>query len=72
MATRTEIHKSHQMAQPTHLHTHINIPYKLNQKQDTHGGRAIRLLARQSMQKRILNITGNGASVIASLPVQQS
>ena len=38
---------------PTHLHTRTNIPYKSNQKQGTHGGRAIYQLARPSTQKRI-------------------
>ena len=74
MATRIHLHKSHQMAQRhTHALTHSH-EHSLQIKSKTgHAQRTSDLPIGQTIHtEKDLNITGNGASEIASLPVQQS
>lgn len=69
MATRTQIHKSHQRAQQ-HTHT-LTHKHPLHIKSETGHAQNKDLPIGQTIHaEKDLNITENGATLIASLPIQ--
>lgn len=71
MATRTQIHKSHQRAQQ-HTHTLIYKHSSRIKPETVHAQNKDSPIGRTSHAEKDLNITENGATLIASLPIQQS